>query len=59
MQRLILLLIILYSLILKSQNQLKIEIDSIISLDEVIIKSNTILGLLSERLFLKVIHFFV
>jgi Fe(3+) dicitrate transport protein len=44
MQRLILLLIILYSLILKSQNQLKIEIDSIISLDEVIIKSNTILG---------------
>ena len=44
MQRLILLLIILYSLILKSQNQLKIEKDSIISLDEVIIKSNTILG---------------
>ncbi len=44
MLRLILLLIMLYSSILKSQNQLKIEKDSIISLDEVIIKSNTILG---------------
>ncbi len=44
MLRFTLILIILYSSTLKSQNQPKIEKDSIISLDEVIIKSNTILG---------------
>jgi Fe(3+) dicitrate transport protein len=44
MLRFTLILIILYSSTLESQNQPKIEKDSIISLDEVIIKSNTILG---------------
>ena len=37
-------LIILFSISLKSQNQPEIEKDSIYPLDEVIIKGNTILG---------------
>ena len=44
MKNLITVLIILFSISLKSQNQPEIEKDSIYPLDEVIIKGNTILG---------------